>query len=342
MTNATAPVVDAATIQQLQQVLTDANAPIAKRFRSLFTLRGLAGPMAIDAMAAGLNDSSALLKHEIAYCLGQMGDEYAFPILERVLAKTDEHPMVRHEAAEGIGALATSKSMDVLKKYVNDPTQEVAETCQLAVSRVDWFENHKDEPQSENSAYLSVDPAPALPPAPVPELKSIFLDHTLPIFQRYRAMFALRDHGSDESVLALADAFITRPTHSSSSSSSTPSSEPLPLYHSALLKHEVAFVLGQLQNVKAVPALKTALADANENPMVRHEAAEALGAIASEQEAVPLLQQYKDDPEPIVAESCVVALDVADYFNNTEEFQYADGLKLLLEKNVDAIKKPSQ
>jgi deoxyhypusine monooxygenase len=54
---------------------------------------------------------------------------------------------------------------------------------------------------------------------------------------------------------------------------------------------------------------------------------------------VPLLQQYVNDAEKIVAESCLVALDVADYFNNTEEFQYADGLKILTEKNMDALKK---
>jgi hypothetical protein len=36
-----------------------------------------------------------------------------------------------------------------------------------------------------------------------------------------------------------------------------------------------------------------------------------------------------------------VALDVADYFNNTTEFQYADGLKLLLEKDHTALKKPT-
>lgn len=90
-------------------------------------------------------------------------------------------------------------------------------------------------------------------------------------------MFALRDLGTDESVLALASSFTSSPANPSSTTA-TPTA--LPLYHSALLKHEVAFVLGQLQNAKAIPALTQALADAGETPMVRHEAAEALGAIA--------------------------------------------------------------
>ena len=40
---------------------------------------------------------------------------------------------------------------------------------------------------------------------------------------------------------------------------------------SALLKHEIAFVLGQMQNAHAVPALTKVLKDEKENSMVRHE-----------------------------------------------------------------------
>lgn len=40
--------------------------------------------------------------------------------------------------------------------------------------------------------------------------------------------------------------------------------------------------------------------------MVRHEAAEALGSIASP-DCLQLLTDYCKDPEPIVADSCVVS-----------------------------------
>jgi hypothetical protein len=43
---------------------------------------------------------------------------------------------------------------------------------------------------------------------------------------------------------------------------------------------QVAYVLGQLQNKAASAALSNLISDANEHPMVRHEAAEALGSIA--------------------------------------------------------------
>jgi deoxyhypusine monooxygenase len=81
---------------------------------------------------------------------------------------------------------------------------------------------------------------------------------------------------------------------------------------SALLKHEIAYVLGQLQHPRSVPALSAVLADQNEHAMVRHEAAEALGAVA-DAACVALLRGHAADAEPIVADSCVVALDVLEH-----------------------------
>lgn len=46
---------------------------------------------------AGFQDESVLLKHELAYCLGQMKDITALPILGKILEDELEDPMVRHE-----------------------------------------------------------------------------------------------------------------------------------------------------------------------------------------------------------------------------------------------------
>lgn len=56
--------------------------------------------------------------------------------------------------------------------------------------------------------------------------------------------------------------------------------------------------------------------------MVRHEAAEALGAIASSK-CIETLKAYAADSEPIVADSCLVALDMLE-FEQSGQFQYAD------------------
>lgn len=74
----------------------------------------------------------------------------------------------------------------------------------------------------------------------------------------------------------------------------------------------VAYVFGQLQHPASVPALTETLKDPNEQYMVRHEAAEALGSIATPEVLQTLLEYSKDD-ERVVRESCMVALDMYEY-----------------------------
>lgn len=76
-----------------------------------------------------------------------------------------------------------------------------------------------------------------------------------------------------------------------------------------------------------MPQLVAALARGAENPMVRHECAEALGAIARPA-CLAALRAHAADPERVVRESCEVALDMYEY-EAGPAFQYADGLERL-------------
>lgn len=67
--------------------------------------------------STGLQDSSALLKHELAYCLGQMKLESALPALEKTLRDTTEDPMVRHE----VSSLRLASTFQILKLSVSRP-----------------------------------------------------------------------------------------------------------------------------------------------------------------------------------------------------------------------------
>lgn len=86
---------------------------------------------------------------------------------------------------------------------------QVAETCQLAVRRLEWLqsvgEKQLDDESTDKNPYCSIDPAPPALRKSVSELRSILLDESLPLFERYRAMFALRNLGNEEAVLALGD-----------------------------------------------------------------------------------------------------------------------------------------
>ncbi|KAM9365517.1 deoxyhypusine hydroxylase isoform 1-T2 [Pholidichthys leucotaenia] len=299
-----------ATVEQVTAIgrlLVDPGLDLTQRFRALFTLRNLGGAEAIEWISKAFTDKSALLKHELAYCLGQMQDTRAIPTLIAVLKDTQQEPMVRHEAGEALGAIGDSVVLDLLRQYSHDPVIEVAETCQLAVRRLEWLqsggEKQLEDGSTDKNPYCSVDPAPPAARRSVQELRGILLDESLMLFERYRAMFALRNLGTEEAVLALADGLQCS---------------------SALFRHEVGYVLGQMQHPAAVPALRAALERSGENPMVRHEAAEALGSIGRD-ECLAVLQHYRGDQERVVKESCEVALDMLEY-ENSEQFQYADGL----------------
>ncbi len=91
---------------------------------------------------------------------------------------------------------------------------------------------------------------------------------------------------------------------------------------SALFRHEIAFVFGQLSHPASIPALSAALADTNEASMVRHEAAEALGSLGEEEGVEDTLRKFLDDGEKVVRESVIVALDMAE-FEKTGQTEYA-------------------
>lgn len=96
---------------------------------------------------------------------------------------------------------------------------------------------------------------------------------------------------------------------------------------SALFRHEVAYVLGQLAHQASEAALTARLVDTAEHGMVRHECAEALGSVATHT-CIRTLESYLSDSERIVRESCEVALDMAEY-ELSNEFQYANTLENL-------------
>lgn len=304
------PTFDDATVLQVGAVLNNTERPLKERFRALFTLRNINTPQAIDEICRSFGDESALLKHESAYCLGQMQNPVAIAPLTAVLADTQQEPMVRHEAAEALGAIGSAEVRVTLRAYLSDPCVEVRETCEIALARVDWLQTQTAEKQpnavaatEDDNPFASVDPSPPAETRNVADLRRILLDDGESLFERYRAMFALRNIRTEEAVVAIGAGLKCG---------------------SALFRHEIAFVLGQLQEPCSVPFLADALRDAGENEMVRHECAEALGAIATD-ECTELLTEYLADSKRVVKESCEVALDMCEY-ENSDEFQYANAV----------------
>lgn len=160
-----------------------------------------------------------------------------------------------------------------------------------------------------HSDFTSIDPAPTSEQsATVEALEKALLDPKLPLFLRYRAMFGLRDLASPPDLPTAVPAVLVLAKGLSDSS--------------ALFRHEIAFVFGQLSHPASIPALTAALSDLSEQSMVRHEAAEALGSLGSEEGVEETLKSFLDDKEQVVRESVVVALDMAE-FEKGGETEYA-------------------
>ena len=120
-------------IDLLISILLDEEAKMFERMRTIFSLRNNRSAEAVTALCQGFSVKSALLRHELAYVLGQMQDSLAVPTLIRVLSHDDEHVMVRHEAAEALGAIGDINAKSTLEKFLTNPNPEVSESCEVAL-----------------------------------------------------------------------------------------------------------------------------------------------------------------------------------------------------------------
>lgn len=152
------------TVLTLRKVLTSESEPLARRFRALFSLKHLAclqppteqSLPAIEAIAAGFASRSALLKHELAYCLGQTRNHDSVSYLQQVVKDVEEDAMCRHEAAEALGALGYDDSLDILKKLRDDENELeiVRETCDIAVDRIIWENSEERKAEKLKPRYV--------------------------------------------------------------------------------------------------------------------------------------------------------------------------------------------
>ena len=88
----------------------------------------------------------------------------------------------------------------------------------------------------------------------VEKIGDLLINPDRPLKERFRALFTLKNIGGQQCIDWIAKAFCDE---------------------SALMKQEVAYYLGQLQDPLAIPILTQVLSDPARELMVRHEAAEA-------------------------------------------------------------------
>ncbi|KAH1078104.1 hypothetical protein GLYMA_19G162800v4 [Glycine max] len=194
----------------LCELLLDSSQPISERFRAFFSLRNLKGASTRNALILATRDSSNLLAHEAAFALGHMQELEAIPALASVLNDLSLHHIVRHEAAEALGAIGSDGNVPLLKNSLDsDPAEEVRETCELALERI---QNLKDAGNTDvllRMMYLLLCLLIQLHQRPLVLLlinqDKCLLMKKQGMYERYAALFALRNDGGNDAVAAIID-----------------------------------------------------------------------------------------------------------------------------------------
>ena len=224
-----------------------------------------------------------------------------------------------HEAVEALGNLSQKHTLDLIQRFntKEGTSTMVYETAFLADKLIRWNEttNHGETEQLDfkRLKFKTNDPAPPFniysgdettiaSNKNIKRLEQMLLNKdeagktlSFDLFERYRALFTLRELNSKESLLAICQT-LTKENMDTCG---------------ALLKHEVAYVLAQMEDVNehSVDFLLESVLNDGEAPIVRHEALIAVGEMIDDKSRLEHLLAHKED---IVSESCQVALRLID------------------------------
>ena len=80
------------------------------------------------------------------------------PVLKKVLEDAEEDAMCRHEAAEALGAIGDTGSLDVLREFRDREGEQVVvrETCEIAVARIEWENSEEGKAEKLRQRFVQI------------------------------------------------------------------------------------------------------------------------------------------------------------------------------------------
>lgn len=113
------------------------------RTRVICILADISGVDAVDSISRVLeNDKNALVRHEAAFSLGQLGYPAATAALSNAV-KSDLSYFVRHEAAIALGVIGSEDARETLNEALKDESEEVRESAIIALANLDYVSTIK-------------------------------------------------------------------------------------------------------------------------------------------------------------------------------------------------------
>lgn len=113
------------------------------RTRVICILADMSGIDAVEPISRALeDDKNALVRHEAAFSLGQIGYQTAMPALFNAV-KSDPSYFVRHEAAVALGVIGSEEGREILNEALKDESEEVRESAIIALANIDYVSTMK-------------------------------------------------------------------------------------------------------------------------------------------------------------------------------------------------------
>lgn len=121
-----------------QQTILNLKKSKDARIQAAFTLENIADEASINALAKALfTDPSPIVRHECAFALGETAAaKLAGPYLIKAI-ENDKSIFVRHESLIALGTLGDKSFIPFLKKFLHDKEQDIAESAEIAIQRIE-------------------------------------------------------------------------------------------------------------------------------------------------------------------------------------------------------------
>lgn len=134
-----------------RSILLDQSSTAEQRIQATFQLLKENTDNAANTLIHALeNDPSPIVRHECAYCLGEMDPKRSFSALVQAI-EHDENIFVVHEASLALGNLGVIEGKEILENLLNHNDNDLVLTARISLQRLDM----KLEPPSHQQIDAS-------------------------------------------------------------------------------------------------------------------------------------------------------------------------------------------
>lgn len=125
------------TEKDYTKIVLNLNKTEEERIQAAFHLENALEDESLNALIKGLfTDPSPIVRHEFAFSLGETSHPELVGKYLMKAVETDKNIFVRHEAILALATLGRPEFKKFIKKFLNDPEPEMAESAKIALQRL--------------------------------------------------------------------------------------------------------------------------------------------------------------------------------------------------------------